>query len=258
MMATDAAVPPTLIRSPGRFWATRLCFGILLSVVIVSLEFAYYYPLVSVRRELGLDSVLSSLMTWSGECILLALALGALDYWLNPREPRAWELALTVAVGAFCGALVWNLFAEFVLRDQMGLRLFVDHVNQPVAWLGRAFYHGWLLFFFGGLATAVVASLRQRTRMLAALRAAELARATSQQRLTALTLGSLRARVDPKFVFETLSRVETLYETDPSEADRQLQELIAFLRSALADIHASSAIFTSDQSLERRETLPVT
>ncbi len=256
-MTTNAATQPSLTRSPGRFWATRLCLGILLSVVIVALEFAYYYPLVSVRTELGLDSIASSLMTWGGECILLAMALGVLEYRVSPREPRAWELALTVAIGAFGGALLWNLFTEFILRDQLGLKLFVDHINQPVAWVGRVFYHGWLMFFFGGLATAALASLRRRARMLAALRAAEIARATSQQRLAEVTLGSLRARVDPEFVFQTLSRLEELYDTDPSEADRQLQELTAFLRSALADIHASSALVTSDQTPERGEALPV-
>lgn len=250
-MATSAATQPSLASSPGKFWASRLCLGILLSVVIVALEFAYYYPLVSVRRELGLDSIASSLMTWSGECVLLSLTVGALEYRVSPREPRIWELALAVAIGAFGGALIWNLLAEFILRDQLGLRLFVDHVNQPVAWVGRASYHGWLLFFFGGLATAALASLRRRARMLAALRAAELARATSQQRLTEVTLGTVTARVDPEFVFQTLSRLEGLYETDPAEADRQLQDLVAFLRSALADVHASSALVAPDQARER-------
>ena len=256
-MTTNAATQQSPTRSPGRFWATRMCLGILLSAVIVALEFAYYYPLVSVRTELGLDSIASSLMTWGGECILLAMAVGVLEYRVSPREPRAWELALTVAVGAFGGALLWNLFTGFILRDQLGLKLFVDHVNQPVAWVGRASYHGWLMFFFGGLATAALASLRRRARMHAALRVAEIARATSQQRLAEVTLGSLRARIDPEFVFRTLSRLEASYETDPSEADRQLQELVAFLRAALADVQTSGALVVPDEARDGRAALPV-
>jgi hypothetical protein len=240
-MVANATATPALTPSPGRFWVTRAAFGILLWMVIVALEFAYYFPLVSVRGELGLDSFVSLLMTWGGECVLLALAVGFVEYRMKPRELRAWELALTVAAGAFSAALVWNVFTDYVLRDQLGLKLFVDHVGQPVPWVGRVFYHGWLLFFFGGLGAAVHASLRRRARMVAVLRAAELARATSQQRLAEVTLGSLEAKVDPDSLFSTLTRLEGLYETDPAAADRLLDEVITRLRSAVAGIRDSAA-----------------
>jgi hypothetical protein len=237
----SAAAVPVVTVSPGRFWATRAGFGIVLCAVIVALEFAYYFPLVSVRGELGLDSLVSLLMTWGGECILLALIVGAVERWMSPRELRAWELAVIVAAGSFAAALIWNVFGDFVLRDRLGLKLFVDHVGQPVAWGARVFYHSWLMFFFGGLAAAVHASLRRRARMLAALRAAELARAASQQQLAEVTLGSLRARIDPDFLFSTLTRLEGLYETDFAAADRLLDEVITRLRSAVSEIRATAA-----------------
>jgi hypothetical protein len=254
-MVANATATPALTPSPGAFWVTRAAFGILLWIVIVALEFAYYFPLVSVRGELGLDSFVSLLMTWGGECVLLALAVGLVEHRMKPRELRAWELALTVAAGAFSTALVWNVFTDFVVRDQLGLKLFVDHVGQPVPWVGRVFYHGWMMFFFGGLAVAVHASLRRRARVLAALRAAELGRATSQQRLAEVTLGSLQARIDPEYVFRTLSKLEVLYESDPPEADRLLQELIAFLRSALADIRSPGSLAGPDQAREGGQPL---
>lgn len=241
-----------LMTSGARFWMARAGYGLLFALVISALEFAYYFPLVSVRGELGLGSLSSLLMTWGGECVLLALMVAVVESLASPRELRAWEVALTVAAGAFAAAMIWNIFCDFVLRDQLGFKLFVDHVGQPVPWSGRAFYHGWMMFFFGGLAMAVHFSLRRRTRMLEALRAAELSRATSQQRLAEVTLSSLQARIDPEFVFQTLSKLEVLYEADPSEADRLLQELIAFLRSALADVHSSSAPGAPDQQTRER------
>jgi LytS/YehU family sensor histidine kinase len=72
--------------------------------------------------------------------------------------------------------------------------------------------------------------------MLAALRAAELGRASLQQRLAEARLATLQARVDPDFLFQTLARLEQSYEADPDAADRLLDELIAFLRTALAEI----------------------
>ena len=76
--------------------------------------------------------------------------------------------------------------------------------------------------------------------MLAALRAAQLDRATSQQRLAEARLASLQASVDPNFLLQKLSGLEHSYEVDPDAADRLLDELIVFLRRALADIRVAA------------------
>jgi hypothetical protein len=65
--------------------------------------------------------------------------------------------------------------------------------------------------------------------------------AASQQRLAEISLGTLQARVDPEFVFRTLSKLERLYEVDPPAAERLLDELIVFLREALADLRPEGA-----------------
>jgi hypothetical protein len=224
----------------ARFWMTRAGYGLVMGAAVATLEFAYYFPLVSERTGIGLNSFVSLLLVWCGECILLALAVGIAEHWVNPRELRPRQLALAVAVGAFGSALICHAFTQFVLRDQLGVRLFLDHLGQPVVWPEMILYHGWLMLFFGGLAAAVHASQRRRARMLTALRAAELGRATSQQRLAEARLASLQARVEPDFLLQALTRLEQSYEADPAAADRLLDELIAFLRGALADIRASA------------------
>jgi sensor histidine kinase YesM len=93
---------------------------------------------------------------------------------------------------------------------------------------------------FGGLAAAVYSSRQRHARMLGALRAAELSRETSQRGLAEARLAALQARVDPEFIFQTLTKLEQLYEADPPGADRLLEELIVFLRGALADIRVSA------------------
>jgi hypothetical protein len=232
------AVPRTNIATATQFWMTRAGYGLLIGAAVATLEFAYYFPLVTKRTEIGLDSLLSLLMVWCGEYVLLALAVGIAEHWASPRELRTWQLALAVPVGAFASVLIWHAFTQFVLRDQLGIRLFFDHLGQPVAWPMTILYHSWLMLFFGGLAAAVHTSQRRRVRMLAALRAAELGRATSQQRLAEAGLASLQARVEPDFLLQTLTRLEQSYETDPRAADRLLDDLIAFLRGALADMRA--------------------
>lgn len=258
----DTALPQGLTVPQGamgaRFWAARAVYGLVLGTVVAVLEFAHYFPLVTEGGGIGLSALASLLLEWCGEFAILSLVVGCAEYRASPREVRAPQLLLAVVVGALAGALIWHAFMDFLLRDQLGLGLFIDHVGQPVGSAGRVLYHAWLMLFFGGLAVAVEASQRRRVRMLAALRAAELGRAASQQRLAEVTLGSLRARIDPEFVFQTLSRLEALYEGDPAGADRLLEELIAFLRSALADIQASSADAAPEQPPTRGVALQLT
>ena len=230
------------------FWAARAAYGLGLGAMVAVLEFAHYFPLVTEGSGIGLKALALLLGEWCGEFVVLSLVLGFVQYRVSPREARASELALAVVIGAFGGALIWYASMNFLLRDQLGLGLFVDQVGQPVEPAGRILYHAWLMLFFGGLAVAVEASQRRSMRMLAALRAAELARAGSQQRLAEITLGSLRARIDPEFVFQSLSKLEALYEADHPAADRLLEELIAFLRSALTDIQASNVAPATDEA----------
>jgi len=243
------AAPQTAVGA--RFWVIRILHGFLLGAAIATLQtggassgwtidFVYYFPVVSAPDGIGLSWFGSSLLVWCGEGILLALAVGLAELWVRPRELRALQLALTVVVGAVAAVLIWQAFTLIVLHDALGVRLFRDHVGTPVIWIGGVLYHSWLMLFFGGLTAAVYASRRRRARMLAALRAAELGRATSQQCVSEARLASLQARVEPDVLLQTLARLEQLYESDSDGADRLLDELIALLRGALADIRASA------------------
>lgn len=226
--------------APGaaRFWAARGVQGLLVGAVIATLDFLYYFPLVSMPNEIGFGAYGSSLVAWCGQGALFALALGAAERRAGPRGLRAWQLGLAIVMTVAASVILWQAFTAFVVRDQLGIRLFRDYVGQPGHWLGAVLYHAWLMLFFGGLVAAVGASQRARTRMLAELRAAQLGQATSRQRLTEARLASLEARIDPDHLYHTLSRLEGLYEDDPPAADRVLDDLIVFLRNALAGARA--------------------
>lgn len=221
--------------SPARFWLQRAGQGIVAGAAIASLDFLYYFPLVSATRPFGVELLASSLAVWCGECALLALALGLAERLASPGELRAWQLAAAIVVGVAASVALWHTFAIQVLRDQLGMRLFREEVTQSGNWSGGMLYHAWLMLFFGGMLAAVAASRRWRARMLEALRAAELRRAISEQRLAEARLALLEARVEPDRLHHTLSRVQYLYEHDAGAADRQLDELIAFLRTAVSE-----------------------
>jgi hypothetical protein len=222
-----------------RFWRQRVLYGLLLGASIAVLEFAYYYPLVSTSGERGAGLLASLLISWCGEGVLLASIVGFFEWRWVPRPLGVPRLALAVAIGSIAGVLGWQVFVQLVLRERFGFWLLRDFSGQPVSLASIALYHVWLMLLFGGLAAAVVASGQRHARMLAALRAAELERETSQRRLAEAQLSALEARIDPEFLFQTLSKLEQLYEADPQGADSLLEDLIVFLRKALADGRAS-------------------
>lgn len=230
----------TVARSPwgAHFWMTRAAHGFIAGATIATLDFLYYLPLISAPNEIGFGSYVGSLILWCGECMLFALTLGFAERRAIPGELRAWQLGLALVGGVSASVIVWHGFSVLVLRDQLGMRLFRDHVGQPENLIGGVLYHAWLILFFGGLIAAVSAAQRRRTRMLSALRSAELDRATSQQRLAEARLASLEANIDPDYLYHTLSQLERLYEDDPPAADQLLDELIAFLRAGLTEAHA--------------------
>ncbi len=218
------------------FWLARALHGCLLGAAISVLDILYYLPLLSAPNEIGLAAVASSLTLWCGECVLFALALGLAERLASPGELHTWQLGLAVVAGVTASVVVWHAFSVVVLRGQLGIGQFRDYIGQPGNWLGGALYHAWLMLFFGGLIAAVGASQRWRAQMLKALRASELGRASSLQRLAQARLASLEQRVAPEYLNETLARLERLYESDPPAADRALEELIAYLRKALANV----------------------
>src|SRR5262245_46032702 len=231
-----------------RFWLERAGYGLLLGAAIVVLEFAYYYPLVSAPARLGAASLVALFFMWGGEGVLLVLIVAFFERRVEPMLLNGWQLAIAVATGSIAGVLAWQALTQFVLRERLGVLVFSDYVGQPVNFLVLVLYHVWMMLLFGGLAAAVTVSRARHARMLAALRAAELRREASQRRLAEERLAALQARIDPEFVFDTLTRLERLYEADPAGADRLLDELMGFLRSAPGHVYAA-------QIQERAEAL---
>ena len=230
-------------RAPdGRSLLQLGCGGVLFGASVAFLEFAYYYPLVASPDAHGGALLLSLLLSWCGEGALFAVILGLFELRARPRPLGAGELVLAVAVAAIVSVFAWQDLVQLVLRERFGIRLLRDYVGQPVNVAGVVIYHVWLMLVFGGLAAALHSSRQRHVRMLAALREAELDRESSQRKLVEAKLAALKARIDPEFLVQTLGRLEHLYgEADPAGADRLLEELIAFLRSAIADVRAGPA-----------------
>ena len=247
MTWSGGASPGSTGEGARQFWLRYARYGLALGALIALLEFAYYDPLVSSRGQFGVGLLFSLLLTWSGEGLLLALTVGLFERRAAPRPLEAWQLALAVLAGSIAGVLVWQLFMQTVMRGRLGILLLRDYVNQPVEFAPIALYNVWMMLFCGGLAAALHLSRQRHARTVAILRAAELAREASQRKLAQERLAAVRARVDPDFLFHTLTRLEQEYESNPAGAARLLEELIVFLRGAVADVRAASVPGTQEE-----------
>ena len=68
-------------------------------------------------------------------------------------------------------------------------------------------------------------------RLVARLRAAELARQQARKSLLESRLEIVKAQVEPELLLERLARVQELYGLDAARADRALDDLIDYLRA---------------------------
>ena len=64
-------------------------------------------------------------------------------------------------------------------------------------------------------------------------------------------LKSLQARVEPRFLFDTLADIESLYEARPERAQRLLDDLIVYLRAALPGLNDGTSSLSAELTLAR-------
>ena len=112
----------------------------------------------------------------------------------------------------------------------------------------------WLLFV--GTGVFLYAQWRAAHRMQEHLRAAELDRVRKSRLALESRLQALQARVEPEFLFRTLSHVRDLYDRDvvlgsPARASKMLDDLIAYLRAAMPHVRDTSSTVAQEVELAR-------
>ncbi len=179
-----------------------------------------------------------------GLCLLVALAAASSAATL--RVPRWLPFALAAAAATVAAAaLEWGWY--YVMTIAFGEPF--DPTARDVA------AHAWhwtpyrlTISAFAMLAAMQAADVARRDRALRGLQMEQtrVARAAYEARLTAL-----QARVEPRFLFETLSDVERLYERNASLGAQVLDELIVYLRAALPTVDDTASSLAIELTLAR-------
>ncbi len=210
-----------------------LCIALALSTELL-FQFDLYedWPLADIL--LGwLDHLVDQLIV--GVCIFTSIAIAAL---VPARSTVAKHLLLLIAItlGALAG--------EALLLLRVPLPPGISLAGVLFAEVAR-----WLVI--GGLAYVFFVFQRQGAEAATQAHETELQRIQLDRQMTEARLQSLRAQIEPHFLFNTLANVRQLYRTEPERGRRMLGNFVAYLRAALPQMRQDETTLKQEVELAR-------
>jgi sensor histidine kinase YesM len=170
-----------------------------------------------------------------GGCILAAVACGA-SLRAGSSAGRHLLFLASIALGALTG--------EALLTLRLPLPLDVSAAGIVLAKAAR-----WLAI--GGLGYAIYTLLRRAAAAAAQAHESELQRMQLDRQMAEARLQSLRAQIEPHFLFNTLANVHRLYQTDPGLGRKMLANFVAYLRAALPQMRHDETTLKQEVDLAR-------
>jgi hypothetical protein len=171
------------------------------------------------------------------------LAAGQLGERLAAGAGRIGRTALWVGLACACSMLA-NLAT--VGRARILVEQGVVQGTLPMQLYAFALTFTLALLYFAHLSRT-----RVHEGAAARLAAAQLAQREMRRRIVQVDLQAVQARIDPVLLFGMLDAVRVAYATDPSRAERLLDELIAFLRASLPRLRADGSSVAREAELAR-------
>lgn len=188
----------------------------------------------------GLTSIEDTRPFWhpfvSAQCLGFSVA-----YFVNLLRP--WEqrrpllkLMLAVSLGALLGTLL------IIVVKQYGWDYVLSNLEKFVSTAASGFFLGLFvsLFFYNQWREAWAQ---------AALHKAEAEQSLLKQQATEAQLKLMQAQVEPHFLFNTLSGVQFLIESDPPAASRMLEHLVQYLRAAIPQLRKQGTTLGQEMKL---------
>ena len=221
-------------------WSSLWRGGLLALCIIFALstqllfEFDLYenWPLADIL--LGwLDHFVDQLIV--GACIFASIAVAAL---IPAKSAPGKQLLLLMAItlGALAG--------EMLLLLRLPLPPEISVAGGLFAKVAR-----WLVI--GGLASAFFVFQRQAAAAAIQVHETELQRIQLDRQMAEARLQSLRAQIEPHFLFNTLANVQQLYRTEPERGRRMLGNFVAYLRAALPQMRCDETTLKQEVDLAR-------
>src|SRR5689334_2018131 len=165
--------------------------------------------------------------------LLLCVVLADERVDRGTRALNAYGSAIVFA--AVAGMLIGLAHSHFVwdaIRNPPPILQAKQHINPWIVHT-RHIYIVIEYLLIGSLATYLYVDRREARKMAQRLHEAGLRRADQAKAMLESQLQAMQARVEPRFLFNTLAQVKQLYELAPLPGERMLEDLIAYLRAAM-------------------------
>ena len=186
--------------------------------------------------------------------MLLAIALAdrAVDRGAAPRRAYTTAALAGSAVGVLVDvALEMTVYAAFVDTPLQATEPATVRIFRFATPLTVAIYRILYSLLYAGSAVFLYAQWRTAHKTEQRLQKAELDRVRKSRLALESRLQALQARVEPKFLFNTLAQVRDLYDHDASTASTMLDDLIAYLRAAMPHMRNTSSTLGQEVELVR-------
>jgi hypothetical protein len=172
----------------------------------------------------------------AGGCAFAAFAIAA--SLLRPASGAAGHVLLiaSIALGALAGE--WWLLAGAPLPPD------VSTVSVLFAKVAR-----WVAF--GSLAYAAYVYRRRSAEAASRAHESELHRVQLERQTSEARLQTLRAQIEPHFLFNTLANVQRLYQTDRGRGRKMLANFVAYLRASLPETRRDETTLNQEVELAR-------
>jgi sensor histidine kinase YesM len=189
--------------------------------VIISVLIAVFLTVVGISKPF-LSNLIMSLSIGISMCTLVTLM-----FWLiKPKLDERLSVVLTLIAGIVGGMAIALQIGPFILR-----RFFSVVIG---AGSNNLFQTVILAFVIGG---AVSYFFYSKARLKAVREAAEqerIDRLSSEKEALEAKLRLLQAQIEPHFLFNTLSNVLSLIDTEPAKGKSMLIDLTRYLRTSLS------------------------
>ncbi len=166
-------------------------------------------------------------------CVLIAL------HFLPSDRPilQAIRVAVALIIGTICGSYLGALVS--------GL--------SPAVLFERATLFQLLAIgvIFGSIITYFFSSREQIAESQAQIQEEKIKRLTSEKKVAEAHLKLLQAQIEPHFLFNTLSNVLSLLDTDPKKGKSMLVDFVQYLRVSLSKIREDKATLGQEMEMIR-------
>ena len=214
-------------------WRT---LGVTLALSVALGMFAGY------RSEAGRLPDMLALASYALTGLFMMFATLVADERVARGAKRLRSYIVAVIIGLSVGALVqWPLHQWISWRPGETFRLEIRVIHTVFLLAEGLMWGSIIVFIYANRRSALQASKR--------MKALQLQRTEMQRRSLESRLQALQARVEPRFLFDSLARVRDFYESDAAKGSQMLAELIAYLRAALPHLREATSTLRHELDL---------